>query len=94
MIGLADGAHVDQLCETSFPTYMLGHWVRREHALTIEHAIRRMTSEPADFFGFHDRGRIAEGKAADLMVFNPATVDAPRMATEVRYDLPAGGERL
>ena len=95
MIGLADGgAHVDQLCETSFPTYMLGHWVRREQALTIEHAIRRMTSEPADFFGFRDRGRIAADAAADLFVFDPATVDAPRMATEIRRDLPAGGERL
>lgn len=95
MIGLADGgAHVDQLLETSFPTYMLGHWVRREQALTLEHAIKRMTSEPADFFGFNNRGRIAPDKAADLMVFDPETVDAPRMATEVRFDLPAGGERL
>lgn len=95
MIGLADGgAHVDQLFETSFPTYMLGHWVRSEGALTIEHAVKRMTSEPADFFGFRDRGRVETGKAADLMVFDPVTVDAPRMATEVRRDLPAGGERL
>jgi N-acyl-D-aspartate/D-glutamate deacylase len=95
MIGLADGgAHVDQLFETSFPTYMLGHWVRRERALTLEHAIKRMTSEPADFFGFRDRGRIAVDAVADLFVFDPATVDAPAMATEVRRDLPAGGERL
>jgi len=95
MIGLADGgAHVDQLFETNYPTYMLGHWVRREQALTLEHAIKRMTSEPAAFFGLHDRGRIAVGAAADMMIFDPRTVDSAARATEVRYDLPGGGERL
>jgi N-acyl-D-aspartate/D-glutamate deacylase len=95
MIGLADGgAHVDQLFETSYPTHMLGHWVRRENALTLEHAVKRMTSEPADYFGFADRGRVVAGAHADLMVFDPQTVDSPWMATEVRNDLPGGGERL
>lgn len=95
MIGLADGgAHVDQLFETSYPTHMLGHWVRREQALTLEHAIKRMTSEPAEYFGFSDRGRIVTGAHADLMIFDPQRVDSPWMATEVRHDLPGGGERL
>lgn len=94
MIGLADGgAHVDQLFETSFPTYMLGHWVRDEQALTLEHAVKRMTSEPAAFFGLRDRGRVAVGAAADLMVFDPQTVGTAERA-DVRRDLPGGGERL
>jgi N-acyl-D-amino-acid deacylase len=95
LIGLSDGgAHVDQLCETGYPTYMLGHWVRREGALTLEHAIKRMTSEPADFFGLRDRGRVAVGGIADLMVFDPQTVDSVSRPTDVKYDLPGGGERL
>lgn len=95
MIGLADGgAHVEQLFETSYPTYMLGHWVREEQALTLEHAVKRMTSEPAGYFGLRERGRIALGAWADLMVFDSQTVGSVRMATEVRRDLPGGGERL
>jgi N-acyl-D-aspartate/D-glutamate deacylase len=95
MIGLADGgAHVDQLCETGYPTYMLGHWVRREQALSLEYAVKRMTSEPADYFGLRDRGRVAVGAWADLMIFDPERVDSVRMPTEVRRDLPGGGERL
>jgi N-acyl-D-aspartate/D-glutamate deacylase len=95
MIGLADGgAHVDQLFESGFPTYMLGHWVRREGAITLEHAVKRMTSEPASYFGLRDRGRVAEGAAADLMVFDPHTVDSAARPNEVRADLPGGGERL
>jgi N-acyl-D-aspartate/D-glutamate deacylase len=95
LIGLADGgAHVDMLFEAGFPTYMLGHWVREEQALTIEEAVRRMTSEPADYFGLHDRGRLEAGKAADLMIFDPDRVGSAEKATELRNDLPAGGARL
>jgi N-acyl-D-aspartate/D-glutamate deacylase len=95
MIGLADGgAHVEQLCESSYPTYMLGHWVREEQAMTLERAVHRMTGEPAAFFGLRDRGVLAPGRAADVMVFDPQTVGSVRTSTEVRRDLPGGGERL
>ena len=73
---------------------MLGHWVRKQKAIELEHAVQRMTSDPADFFGFSDRGRIAVGKAADLMVFNPETVNSSQLAEQTLYDLPAGGKRL
>ena len=53
-----------------------------------------MTSEPADFLGIHDRGRLEVGKAADVMIFDPATVGSPEKADQVRYDLPGGGMRL
>jgi len=95
MIGMSDGgAHYDMLYEASYPTFMLGHWVRQEHALTLEHAVRRMTSEPADFMRLSQRGRLREGLAADITVFDPATIGSAAKPEEVRHDLPAGGARL
>jgi dihydroorotase/N-acyl-D-amino-acid deacylase len=57
----------------TFPR-VLGHYVREQHVLTLEDAVRRMTSLPADRMGLTDRGRIAEGMMADITVFDPATV--------------------
>src|SRR5436190_2071249 len=94
LIGLSDGgAHVDMFCEAGYTTYMLAHWVREKKALTLEHAVKRMTSEPADFFGITDRGRLKRGLAADIVIFDPVTVNSPTRGTMV-YDLPAGGGRL
>lgn len=94
MIGLSDaGAHLDMLCESGYTTYLLGHWVREERALTLERAIQRITSEPADFFGFKDRGRLQAGAAADIVIFDEDTVNSPLRPTPVK-DLPAGGTRL
>jgi N-acyl-D-amino-acid deacylase len=85
---------LDMLFEAGYPTYMLGHWVRDEKAISLEQAVKRMTSEPADYFGLKDRGRLAVGTAADLMIFDPATVGSPEKADQIRDDLPAGGRRL
>ena len=94
MIGLSDaGAHLDMLCESGYTTYLLGHWVREERALTLERAIQRITSEPADFFGFRDRGRLRAGAAADIVIFDETKVNSPLRPTPVQ-DLPAGGTRL
>jgi N-acyl-D-aspartate/D-glutamate deacylase len=94
LIGLSDaGAHLDMLCESGYPTWLLGHWVREKRALGLERAIQRMTSEPADFFGFKDRGRLQAGAAADIVIFDEATVSSPMRPTPVK-DLPAGGTRL
>ncbi len=93
MIGLSDGgAHVDMLCNTGYPTYLLGTWVRDREAMSWERAIQRLTSEPAHFFGLYDRGVIAAGKAADLVVFDPHTVAAGEK--EMLHDLPAGERRF
>jgi len=94
LIGLSDGgAHVDMFCEAGYTTYLLGHWVREKKALTLEHAVKRVTSEPADFLGITDRGRLEPGLAADIVVFDPTTVNSPTRGSMV-YDLPAGGGRL
>src|SRR3954470_12072619 len=94
LLGLGDGgAHLDMLCDSGYPTYVLGTWVRERKALSLEEAVRRMTSDPADFFGIRDRGRLAPGLAADLAVFDPASV-ASAGRPERRYDLPGGAKRM
>ncbi|HEX3170170.1 MAG TPA: amidohydrolase family protein, partial [Burkholderiales bacterium] len=94
MIGLSDaGAHLDMLCEAGYTTYLLGYWVREQKALSLEHAVKRITSEPADFFGFKGRGRLQAGAAADVVVFDENTISSPLRPSAVK-DLPAGGTRL
>jgi N-acyl-D-aspartate/D-glutamate deacylase len=94
LLGLGDGgAHLDMLCDAGYPTYVLGTWVRERKVLTLEHAVQRMTSDPADFFGIGDRGRLAPGLAADLAIFDPATVGSVGRP-ERCYDLPGGAKRM
>jgi N-acyl-D-aspartate/D-glutamate deacylase len=93
LLGLGDGgAHVSQLCDSCFPTTLLGTWCRERGVLTLEQAVHKLTAEPAAFLGLHDRGRLKPGAAADLCVFDPRTVDSGPLA-RVR-DFPGGGERL
>jgi N-acyl-D-amino-acid deacylase len=94
LLGLGDGgAHLDMLCDSGYPTYLLGTWVRERKVLTLEEAVRRMTSDPADFFGIRDRGRIVPGMAADLVLFDPATVGCAARPERI-HDLPGGGKRM
>jgi len=94
MIGLADGgAHVDMICNADYPSFLLGHWVREEQLLSLEHAIRRITSHPADVLGFPQRGRLAVGLPADVTIFDPATIGSDRRA-QASHDLPGGGFRF
>ena len=81
------------LCDSGYPTYVLGTWVRERKVLTLEEAVRRMTSDPADFFGIRDRGRIAPGMAADLVIFDPASVGSGGRPERL-YDLPGGAKRM
>jgi N-acyl-D-aspartate/D-glutamate deacylase len=94
LLGLGDGgAHLDMLCDAGYPTYVLGTWVRDRGVLTLEEAVRRMTSDPADFFGIGDRGRLRPGLAADVTIFDPATVGSAGRP-ERRFDLPGGAKRM
>jgi len=86
------GAHVSQLMDSSLQTHLLYHWVRTKQAFTLERAVHMLTQVPATLWGFHDRGLIREGMAADLVVFDPDTIMAEM--PEVVDDLPAGARRL
>jgi N-acyl-D-aspartate/D-glutamate deacylase len=93
VLGLSDaGAHVGQLCDAPLPTDLLGKWVRDHQIMPVEKAVRKLTGEPADMFGFVRRGYLREGNWADVCVFDPDTV-APGPTRRLR-DFPAGGERL
>ena len=94
LLGLGDGgAHLDMLCDSGYPTYVLGTWVRERKALSLEEAVRRMTSDPADFFGIRDRGRLQPGLAADVVIFSEKDV-ASGGRPERLYDLPGGAKRM
>ena len=86
------GAHVSQISDCSIATYLLGHWVRREQALSLEEGVRMLSFEPARAFGLHDRGLVREGLAADLVVFDPEQI-APELP-RVEHDLPGGARRM
>ena len=93
MLGLSDaGAHASQLCDACFSTHLLGHWVREKGTLTMEEAVRMLTTRPAEVFGITDRGRLAVGMPADVVVFDPRTVGASTLRRV--HDLPAGADRL
>ncbi|MBX3705369.1 MAG: amidohydrolase family protein [Pseudomonadales bacterium] len=93
LVGLSDGgAHLSQLCDAGYATYLLGRWVREVPTLSLEEAVRNLTSIPADFFGIARRGRLLPGHHADLVVFDPDTVHAE--TPDLVGDLPGGAKRL
>tara|TARA_R110002073_G_scaffold292707_4_gene457994 strand:+ start:1437 stop:3128 length:1692 start_codon:yes stop_codon:yes gene_type:complete len=93
VLGLSDaGAHASQLCDACFSTHLLGHWVREKGTIPIERAIRMLTSRPAEVFGITDRGTLAEGRPADVVVFDLENVGASTL--ERIYDLPSNEDRL
>lgn len=92
VVALSDaGAHLIYMCDAGFGLHFLARWVRERGDFDIAEGIRRLTSHPADLYGIQNRGRIAVGAQADLLLFDPATVGvspAERVA-----DLPGGGRR-
>jgi len=93
IIALSDaGAHASQLCDACYSTYLLGHWVRDKKTFTVEQAVHNLTQRPAEMFGITDRGLLAQGRPADVVVFDPKTV-GPGPLKRV-YDMPAGADRL
>jgi N-acyl-D-aspartate/D-glutamate deacylase len=92
VVALSDaGAHLIYMCDAGFGLHFLARWVRERGDFDIAEGVRRLTSHPADLYGIQNRGRIAVGAHADLLLFDPATVGvspAERVA-----DLPGGGRR-
>jgi len=93
--GLSDGgAHVGTICDASFPTFLLTHWVRDrpEGRIPLEQAVHMQTGRTAAYIGLEDRGRVAVGLRADLNVID---LDRLRLTSpSLVADLPAGGKRL
>ena len=93
IVSLSDaGAHLTFLCDAGFGLHVLGHWVRDRKLMPVEQAVRKLTSEPAKLFGIRQRGTIAPGMHADLLLFDPKTVG--RGPSKRVFDLPAGASRL
>ena len=95
VLGLGDGgAHVGTICDASYSTFALMHWVRdrKTGRKSVQDIVHRMTGATADIIGLSDRGRIAKGLRADLNVIH---LDALALGEpEVHYTLPSGGRRL
>ncbi len=96
VLSLSDGgAHCGVICDASFPTYMLTHWVRdrkRGPTLPLEKVVSMQTRDTARLYGLNDRGVLAVGMKADLNVidFERLAIQAPEMV----FDLPADGRRM
>ncbi len=86
------GAHLDFTANFYYPTYMLATVARDEGLMSLEETIRMLTSDPADLYGLHGRGRLEVGAHADLVVFDETSIDVEPVVT--RFDLPSGAGRL
>ena len=93
MPGLGDaGAHVSQMIDSGWPTFILSHWHRDSGVYSIEEAVRRMSSVPAGVLGLTDRGVLAVGKRADVNVLDIHNLEE-RMP-EIVHDFPFGAPRF
>lgn len=93
LLGGSDGgAHLDRMCGAPYVTRFLGDCVRGRRVLPLERAVQLLTDAPARLYGLRDRGRVAVGYHADLVVLDPSTVDAgpPKLVN----DLPGGSVRM
>jgi N-acyl-D-amino-acid deacylase len=92
-VALSDaGAHLTFFCDAGFGLHLMGHWSRALGVLSLEEAVHELTAKPAAIFRLPGRGRIVPGAAADLLLFDPATVGrGPKRRV---HDLPGGAPRL
>ena len=93
LVSLSDaGAHLTFFNDAGYGLHLLGHWAREKKVLSLQEAAQKLTGDPAAMFGIKDRGRLAAGYAADLLLFDPAAVNrGPKRRVR---DLPGGGARL
>src|ERR1700752_257178 len=93
MIGGSDaGAHLDRMCGAPYTTRFLADCLRGRRLVPLERAVQLVTQPPAELFGLRDRGVIGEGAHADLVLFDPETVDMEDVT--LVDDLPGGTARL
>jgi N-acyl-D-amino-acid deacylase len=93
LVGTSDaGAHVQFGADFGYGTTLLELWVRERQVMTLEQAIHKLTFHVASIFGLRDRGLLRPGYAADLAIFDPATIRAHE--PEWANDYPAGSKRM
>jgi N-acyl-D-amino-acid deacylase len=93
IVGQSDaGAHLAFNAGFGYCTDFLGYWVRERGAMSLEEGVRKLTFMIASILGLRDRGLVRPGYAADLAVFDPATVGTEDK--EMVTDLPAGAKRF
>jgi N-acyl-D-amino-acid deacylase len=93
LVSLSDaGAHLTFFNDAGFGLHLMGHWARERGVMSLAEAVRRLTSQSAEIFGLPGRGLLREGHAADLLLFDPATVG--RGVSRRVFDLPGGAPRL
>jgi len=93
LLGGSDaGAHLDRMCGAPYTTRFIGDMIRGRQLVSLERAVQLITDAPARLFGLRERGRIAPGHHADLVVFDPQTIGSE--AATLRHDLPGGAARL
>jgi N-acyl-D-amino-acid deacylase len=93
VIALSDaGAHLTFLCDAGFGLHFLAHWARETGTFPFEEAVRRLTADPAVKYRIPERGRIAQGNWADLLLFDPEAIGLSGL--ERVTDLPGGGTRV
>ena len=93
LVGASDaGAHLDVLGTFNYPTYLLEHGVREQEIITTEEGVHLLTQAPAELYGLRGRGVLTEGAAADMVVFDEATVGTDPLRSS--FDLPTGAPRL
>ncbi|HEY1266032.1 MAG TPA: amidohydrolase family protein [Candidatus Binatia bacterium] len=93
LMGTSDaGAHVQFGADFGYGTTLLGLWVRERRVMTLEHAIHKLTFHVASIVGLAGRGLLRPGYAADVVLFDPATVDSHE--PEWAYDYPGNTKRL
>jgi N-acyl-D-aspartate/D-glutamate deacylase len=93
LLGGSDaGAHLDRMCGSTYTTRLLADCLRGRQLVPVERAVQMLTQEPAALFGLVDRGVIAPGAHADLVLVDPATVGAED--ARLVNDLPGDSARL
>ncbi len=93
LVGISDGgAHLQTFAGGDYTSYFLAHWVREKGAFTLEEGVAALTSRVAHFLGITDRGTLEVGKAADLVIVDPDTVEP--LTLQTLDDIPGGGTRM
>ena len=91
-IGASDGgAHIASFSTYGDTGYLFSEFVRKAGALSLEQAVKKITADTADIWGLKDRGRLAEGQAADIVVFDADTIG--RGEERPVFDMPGDGMR-